>query len=290
MNETKQIHPLKKIEQEIGRLKPAEIVDNDIVRTNFIQMASRIQSANNPEQIFEIEKFYFLKTIAENKELQQCTPLSLYGCFIELAVQGLSLDPNRRLAYLTYRNFNVGTKDNKIWERRAVINISAYGELYLRQKYGQIKYADNPVFILEGDEFHVVSTQKGKEIYHKFTLPRNYEKPLACYIRIVKPDGSADVSILDLQGMRRLQKYSEENNKGKANELYTSNNGLPDLKFWEAKTIKFAFRSYPKMPYGASIISDDEYVPPAQIEMAQQEETPQQPEMTTNNQADEEIF
>ena len=46
----------------------------------------------------------------------------------------------------------------------------------------------------------------------------------------------------------RLKSYSEKKNKGKANALYSSNNGYIDPGFLENKTIKHAFDAYPKKP------------------------------------------
>lgn len=45
-------------------------------------------------------------------------------------------------------NVNVGSKDTPQWVKRASLGLfSPYGELAIRQRAGQIKYADNPVIV-----------------------------------------------------------------------------------------------------------------------------------------------
>src|SRR5688572_27503703 len=47
-------------------------------------------SLKKTEAFYEAEKFHFMKMIQENSKLAECTKMSLYGCFIDVAVNGLS--------------------------------------------------------------------------------------------------------------------------------------------------------------------------------------------------------
>ena len=138
-------------------------------------------------------------------DLPMMERLSLYGAFMDLSIQGLSLDPSRKLAYLMLDNVNVGTKENQKWEKRAKLQISPYGELYLRQEYGQIREVDNPEVVFEGEKFSKVTGKEGTIVYHEITYPRPTTRIIACYIRMVKHNGSIDYYIMDLPMMERLR-------------------------------------------------------------------------------------
>lgn len=232
-------------------LKPAEIANDDKVAVMFVKNYNAIHKSNAGEQVYELEKYHFSRLVSQNKSLKSCTHLSLYATFIEMAVQGLSFDPNKKLCYLVPQNVNIGTQENPIWETRATLEISPYGELAMRQDYGQIKHADNPEVAYQDEKFVVSQGPNGKLVTHEFSYPRA-GKVVAVYMRIIKLDGSSDYSIIDLAEMKRLAMYSDKKNKGngnldKANPLYKSNGGDPDLGFWKAKCIKHAFKSYPKV-------------------------------------------
>lgn len=236
----------KKVEVALNAIPKFELASDTRVSHKFIDLFRHVHGGDG-KQMYEVEKFHFNKLLQENKELQTCTNLSLYGAFVDIAVQGLSIDPSRKLAYLYPQSVNVGTKDNKQYEKRAYLKISPRGELYLRQQYGQIRHADNPVLVYEGDKFSKMTGPTGTVINHESIYPRKSNKIIACFFRFVKSDGSIDYGFIDYEGMMRLKGYSERKNFGKANALYTNNNGEPDAGFWEAKCILHAFDSYPKV-------------------------------------------
>lgn len=102
----------------------------------------------------------------------------MFAALMDLAYHGLSLEPvSKATAYLTPRSHNIGTRDNKIWEQRVLLSISAYGELQLRMRSGIIKYADNPIMVYEGDIFEKVN---GKLIIFK-AYKRCYNTRLYSY-------------------------------------------------------------------------------------------------------------
>ncbi len=230
----------------LNQLQPTEIANDDRVKAMFVKNYNAIHRSNLGEQVHALECYYFSRALSSSKDLKECTKLSLYATFIEMAVQGLSFDPGKKLCYLVPQNVNVGTKENAVWEKRATLEVSPYGELAIRQDMGQIKSADNPEVVYEKEKFEVVQSATGKQVNHKFSYPRE-GRIIACYIRIIKADGTNDYFILDAAGMERLKAYSAKKNKGYANALYGDGSKGPDLGFWIAKTIKHAFKSYPKV-------------------------------------------
>ena len=142
---------------ELNQLNPLMIAEDNRVEQKFIQMYNAIWGTAQGAQIYEKEKFNFRKILQDKPELQRCTPLSLYGCFLDIAVNGLSLDPTGRPhCYILPRSTKTGYKDNNgsdIYELRAYLSITGYGELVMRQRAGQVRYVDNPVVCYEGDTF-----------------------------------------------------------------------------------------------------------------------------------------
>lgn len=213
------------------------------IADRFKSLYGIIHPGAKADIFYEAEKFHFMKLIQENKMLQDCSKLSLYGCFMDVAVNGLSFDPSFKHLYLVPFNVNAGTKQQPKWEKRVQLQISGYGELLLRQKQGQIKYADNPVLVYEDDEFSY-GTRNGRTfIDHVGKLPRTSDKIIACYLRIVRIDGSVDFKILTEDDMNRFRRFSKDSETSKA-----WNEGLGGM--WMAKCIKHAFKNYPKVRTG----------------------------------------
>lgn len=247
--------------QYLQQLKPAELVEDENVKSRFIDLYNKLHGSDKGELIYNKEVFNYKKLLAETPALRECSPLSLYGCFLDINVNALSLESGSKPdCYITSRNFNVGTKNEPVWEKRAQLIISPYGELKMRLRAGQIKYADNPVIVYEGDSFTVVTTEKGKVVHHEEKFPKG-KKIIASFIRLIRHDGSVDFFVMSENDIERLKAASAKQNKNTgANALYTSVNGGIDPGFLAAKTIKHAFRTYPKVPTGqfSSIEPEDE--------------------------------
>lgn len=249
---------------ELNQLNPLMIAEDNRVEQKFVQMYNAIWGTDQGLQIYEKEKFNFGKILLDKPELQRCTPLSLYGCFLDIAVNGLSLDPTGRPhCYILPRSTKTGYKDqqgNDIYELRAYLSISGYGELVMRQRAGQVRYVDNPVVCYEGDIFSPGLIDGTKTVTYQAACPRKSNKVIGGFLRIVRPDGTIDWSWMMEGDIKRLETYSEKNNKrwnpqtrqkeGKANALYSSNNGSIDPGFLESKLIKHAFDGYPKVRTG----------------------------------------
>lgn len=238
--------------QELNQLAPTQIVDNPKVEQKFVQMYNAIWGTQMGEQIYNREKFNFNKLLTETPALQECTRLSLFGCFLDMAVNGLSLDQTGRpQCYMMSRNVKVKNGNVETWEKRASIHVTAYGEVYMRQRAGQIKYCDMPVVVYDGDVFSVALDNGVKKITYQAAVPRKSNKIIGAFLRIVRNDGSEDYHWMMESDWQRLAGYSDKNNKGKgANALYTSNGGQIDPGFLENKLTKHAFDIYPKVRVG----------------------------------------
>lgn len=214
------------------------------IADRFKKLFSVIHPGQKSEIFYEAEKFHFMKLIQENKTLQECSKLSLYGCFMDVAVSGLSFDPSFKHLYLVPFNINLaGRNQPPQWEKRAQLQISGYGELLLRQKQGQIKYADNPVLVYDGDEFSFGVRNGVGFVEHISRLPRKSDRIIACYLRIVRNDGSVDFKVITEDDMNRFRKFSKDADKSKA---WTDGIG----GMWQAKCIKHSFKNYPKVRTG----------------------------------------
>lgn len=249
-------------QQDLASLRPAEITEHEAVQAKFIDMYNKIHGTQHGEMTYHKETFNFKKLIAENDDLKKCTPLSLYSVFLDIAMNGLSLEQGSKpLAYIIPRNANVGTRENPQWEKRAYLVVSPYGELVMRIRAGHIKHADNPVIVYAGDTFGVFIDENGnKKIKYEGKIPRDPNAPIiGCFIKLVRPDGTVDYEYMTMEDVDRLKGYSEKNNKGKTNALYTSNKGQIDPGFLAGKMIKHAFRTYPKIRLsGVSTITETE--------------------------------
>lgn len=188
---------------------------------------------------YEAEKFHFAKLINDNAAIKACTKMSLFGVFLDMAANGLSFDPGMKHVYVVAFPANVGTKDNPKWEKRATLMVSGPGELVLRMRAGQIRYADNPVLIYEGDHFQH-GTKDGKVfLEHVATFPRATDTIIGCYIRLERMDGSVDYKVISMDEVMKLRKFSKDPNS----KAWTD--GLPGMI--QSKCIKHAFRSYPRI-------------------------------------------
>lgn len=251
--------------EELNKLAPMEMVENPRVEQKFIQMYNSIHGTDKGVQMYHKEVFNFQKILQENPALQECSKMSLYGCFLDMAVNGLSLDPTGKPhCYVIPRNSKTGHKDQNgrdIYEKRASVSVTGYGELVMRMRAGQIKYADNPVVVYEGDTFSISLDNGVKKITYSAAIPRKSNNVIGAFIRIVRNDGSEDYQWLLEGDIDRLAGFSARSNSywdnnarkrvvGKANELYSSNEGQIDPGFLENKMIKHAFDAYPKVRVG----------------------------------------
>ena len=143
--------------EELNALPATKIVESENVQAKFVQMYNAIWGTDKGEQMYHKEVFNFQKLLRDNPDLADSTKMSLYGCFLDIAVNGLTLDQTGHpLCYILSRSSKTGHKNAQgydIYEKRAYVSVTGYGELTMRMRAGQIKYADNPVVVYEGDHF-----------------------------------------------------------------------------------------------------------------------------------------
>lgn len=221
--------------QQIKAANPTQLVNMPAVADKFKHLfkAFNRQDDAMAQIVYEQEKFNFLKAVTSNATLSKCEPLSLYGCFMDAAVNGLSFDPSKKHLYLVpYAN-------------KAQLMISPYGELLTRMRAGQIRHADNPVLVYEGDHFRYKVSNGTANVEYEMTLPRKQDAQIiGCFICITRPDGSTDYKVLSMEEVQKLRKFSKS-----ANSLAWTE-GIAGMI--QAKTIKHAFKSYPKIPLKGS--------------------------------------
>lgn len=228
--------------QLIQTASPSQLIQSPEVSNRFRKLYETIHGASDGGKFYEAEKFHFLKIIQENPKIAACSKMSLYGCFMDVAVNGLSFDPSFKHLYIVPFNTNVGSRNEPKWESRATLQISGYGELALRKKQGQIKYADNPVLVFEGDVFEYGTENGNAVLTHKAKFPRKSNNIIACYLKITRNDASVDYKVLSIDEVLNFKKFSKDPNSKAWNE------GLPGMV--QVKTIKHAFKSYPKVRTG----------------------------------------
>ena len=247
--------------KELQTMKAVDVIRNERVRNQFISVYNSIWKEGG-EQAYEREAIYFNQQLRDKANLRECSGTSIFYAFIDLAVKGLTLATgSQALCYLIPRSVKTGIDQTgkDIWEKVCNLTISGYGELVLRKNAGQIRYADNPVIVYEGDTFQYGEQNGQKVVNYMSAFPRRSNKIIACFLKITRADGSIDYSVMTEQDWMRLKTYSDKQNTfydaksktyvTKSNELY-SKEGQIDTGFLMAKCVKHAFKTYPKLNIG----------------------------------------
>jgi len=245
----------------------ATIVDQEPVKQSFINVLTGVHrmSKENAETIYEREAMYFKKIVFENEWLKASTGLSLYSSFLEIAINGLSVQPGAKSeSYLEARNANQPKEGKENWVKVARLVITAYGELNMRIKSGQIIRMNNPIVLYEGDKFQPKTNDRGElRVDYLPAIPRKSKKIFGVWCSIVLPHDGIDFKWLLEDDIARLMKYStpkanQSNPNPQANALYTSVDGQIDPGFLEAKCIKHAMRAYTKLKVSGNAVLEDE--------------------------------
>jgi recombinational DNA repair protein RecT len=243
--------------EDLNKMNPVEILDNEQVKERFISLFEKIHGGSG-DHFYEKERFNFLKLIQAKPDLQQCTGFSIYGCFLDIAQNGLTLEQGPK-ALMYILPYNVEVVKGQKWEKRAKLEISPYGELVMRLQAGQLSHADKPVIVYKGDIFQPAVKNGVKTIDYSPKIPRESKTIIGGFIGLTRSDGSRDFFWMLPDDVDRLKKYSEKKNKGKANALYNSYEGGIDSGFLEAKILKHAFSCFPRLKVGQfSTLSTEE--------------------------------
>lgn len=251
----------------INEVPVEQIPDHSHVKQKFIDTLSALHkySKEDAESIYEKERIYFIKSLNDpTRRLKECTKITLFSAFIEIAIQNLSIqDGSKSEAYIEARSVNIGTKDNKKWEQVARFVITTYGELNLRMRAGQIIRMSNPIVLYEGDHFQPRTDGRGI-LYVEYTpkIPRQSNNIIGSWVAVHLPHGLIDFKWLLNDDIERLKKYSipKGRENATANALYSSNGNQIDPGFLETKTIKHAMRAYTKLRLaGNAVIEQEEF-------------------------------
>ncbi len=250
--------------EKLNQTQSTDIVSLPEVRERFIQIYDTLWGEGSGAVAYERESIFFNKILADNANLRdKVTHFSLFASFIDLAVLGLTLEPGRALCYLQPRKVKTGTNPNgyDVYEGRCTLSISGYGELFMRERAGQIRHADNPTLVYEEDSFSFSEKNGQKFVDYTCRIPHTTGHIVAGFMKITRADGSIDYGVMYEEDWDRLKDYSGKQNKyydqkegkyiEKPNQLYTSRNGDIDTGFLMAKIIKHSFRSYPKLKIAA---------------------------------------
>lgn len=268
---------------ELQKLQPADILTYPPVRDKFIQIWDTLWGEGTGEAAYERELNHFDHWLKDNAPtVAKVTRFSVFTTFIDLAVCGLSVEPGvRALCYLQGRNIAVGkdAQGKSLYEARLTLTVSGYGELVMRARAGQIKYADNPVIVYEEDSFSFSDNDGRKSVKYTCNLPHKSRHIVACFMKITRTDGSVDYAVMFEEDWTRLSQFSARQNRrwnsqerqweeGDPNQLYTSQNGGIDPGFLMAKCIKHAFKTYPKVRIGRGTQMETDTIdqPPRQDE------------------------
>ena len=249
----------------LDELDPVRLPENEKVRKQWVSTYAKIHRVDEDtaSSICDRETVYWKKAVMADEKLKSCNKLSLYSAFLELSVNGLSLQPGSKSeCYLQARSVK-GGKDqngNDAYINLCYVMITAYGELNLRIRSGQIIRMHNPVVLYQGDHFQPCTDARGMLVIdYKPAIPRKSNNIFGCYVAIVLPGGDLDFKWLLTDDIARLAKFSTPKYaNAKANALYSSENGGIDPGFLEAKTIKHAMRAYTKLRVGENVAMDDE--------------------------------
>ena len=283
--------------KELQTMKATDVIRNERVRNQFINVYNSIWKEGG-ENFYEREAIYFNQQLRDKQPLRECSGTSIFYAFIDLAVKGLTLSPgSQALCYLIPRSVKIGVDQSgkDVWEKCCNLTISGYGELVLRKNAGQIRHADNPVIVYEGDKFEFGEENGRKVVNYMSVLPRRSNKIIACFLKITRADGSVDYSVMTEPDWLRLKAYSDKQNTyydsktrqyvTKSNELYgkEKEGSQIDTGFLMAKCVKHAFKTYPKLQIGRGTAlesdmvdipasSDVEFDPYAGVDNAQEQQ------------------
>lgn len=213
------------------------------------------------EAFYEQEVAFMLTLFRDNAKLAASTVISVATAMISgVAYHGLSIEPvSKGMAYLIPTPQNVAGRGQAAqWIDTCKFRISAYGELELRRRSGVITHVKNPIMVYEGDTFETaLRTVHGRtkmEIVQHIPK-RKSEKITHAYIILSLPGGDEDIKVFsmeEIQGFRRLNK----NEAMRDSPMWTGGFGGQPLRGTiEAKVIKHAFSTYPRINIGVSGVS-----------------------------------
>ena len=249
----------EKIKPDFNVADKTTIVDQQPVKESFIDTLVKMHrmTPEDAEATYEREARYFKRLVSASEKLKSSTGLSLCSAFFEVAITGLSLQPGSKAdAFIESRSANQKKEGRDNWVQVAGLVITAYGEINLRIRAGQIIRMNNPIVIYEGDHFQPKTNERGElTVEYWPAIPRKSNQIIGCWVSMILPNNGIDFKWLLEDDIERLKKASipKSGQNLKANALYSANGGQIDPGFLEAKTIKHAFRSKTRLKLSENI-------------------------------------
>ena len=282
----------EKIKPDFNVADKTTLVDQQPIKDSFIDTLIRMHrySPEDSEATYEREARYFKRLISASDWLKESTGISLCSAFFEVAITGLSLQPGSKSdAYLEARSAEQMIENQKRWVKVARLVVTAYGELNLRIKSGQIIRMNNPIVIYDGDKFQPCTNERGElKVDYLPAIPRKINKIIGVYVCIVLPHNGLDFKWLLDDDITRLANYSKTKTQKEGNALYTANDGQIDPGFLEAKCIKHAMRAYTKLKVSENVAFEGDDAEDDQQPKAFTEEAPKTAAIQVTKPEDEE--
>lgn len=173
----------------------------------------------DPEMKWAVEKRFALETIARNDELLRCNPRTIVSALISLATMGLSLDPNRKHAYLVPRALKRG-------QTPTCLPCPSYmGLEYLAHQAGGIASIQSNV-VRENDVFEHGLDRNGPYVEHQIRRSDRGEVTHA-YTMTFLENGQRQLEVMDRYELDACRAAATHNGKVP-----------PSWKFWETEMMK----------------------------------------------------
>ncbi len=235
----------------IKGLSPAAVATDKAIGEHFVNKYMAMYRTEKEQAVafYEREKDNFMKRVTEVDAIAQCTPMSIFLAFMQVGGWKLSFEGGSQPdVYLIPGNRNIGTKDQPNWVKEVVAQPSPYGEKKIRIETGQIKHVGTPTVIYDCDTYKEYVGESGRTVVEWSKGSRtDKSKIIGSFILLEYPDGSREFKTFDHEDISSWRNASAKKNRGTANALYTSNGGQIDAKFLQGKTLKHAFKLFPRV-------------------------------------------
>lgn len=235
----------------IKGLKPTAVAADKRIGEHFVNKYMAMYRTEREQAVafYEREKDNFMKRISEVDALKTCTPMSIFQAFMQVGGWKLSFEGGSQSdVYLIPGNRNIGTKEQPNWIKEVVAQPSPYGEKKIRMETGQIKHVGTPTVVYDCDQYREYVGENGRTMVEWSKGSRNDKsKIIGSFILLEYPDGSKEFKTFDHEDITSWRNASAKKNRGTANALYTSNGGQIDPKFLQGKTLKHAFKLFPRV-------------------------------------------
>ena len=204
----------------------------------YTAIASKVNAVTEDEAAKIIDgelESYLTRLYAYLLENKQATLTLAQGCniFLDVIQSGLSFSPVANHVYVS-RMKGTGTSIG--------YKVTADGAIYQAQRAGAIAHLSEPVLVLNGEQFSIISTPEGRHIAnHVLSFqgrPQfNIEMFMVGYVYVIYPNGDRELSWISGQRMKELQAKS-------ANPAMYN-----DESFVQTKVIKHALRKVRRTPF-----------------------------------------